>query len=137
MYLPQAAQNTVKRKKAQNLDFVKFFSLDEACKTMLYVFTANRTKRSLAEKAQNLDFVKFFFVKRGVCGDAVCIYRESHKTKFSRKKHKILIFQYFFRQTRRVRRSCMYILRAAQNEVWREKDEKSPVKHCAETLIRE
>jgi len=27
-----------------NLDFVKFFSLDEACKTMLYVFTANRTK---------------------------------------------------------------------------------------------
>ena len=69
---------------------------------MLYVFTANRTKRSLAEK-----------------------------------KRKILIFQYFFRQTRRVQRSCMYILRAAQNEVWREKDEKSPVKHCAETLIRE
>lgn len=62
---------------------------------------------------------------------------QTTQKQYNGKKRKILIFQYFFRQTRRVRRSCMYILRAAQNEVWREKDEKSPVKHCAEALIRE
>ncbi len=54
MYLPQAVQNKVLRKKAQNLDFVKFFSLDKACAAMLYVYTASCTERSITEKRHEI-----------------------------------------------------------------------------------
>lgn len=86
MYLPQAVQTKYYGNRHKSW-FREIFSLDKACKTMLYVFTANRTKRSLAEKAQNLDF-QYFFVRQGVCSGAVCIYCELHRTKYGGKKTK-------------------------------------------------
>ena len=56
---------------------------------MLYVFTANRTKRSLAEKAQNLDFSVFFSSDKA-CAAVLYVYTAScTERSITEKRHEI------------------------------------------------